>query len=137
MVVVFTNGCFDILHAGHIKALKFAKSLGDKLIVGINSDKTIKMLKAKDRPINNQDDRKLLLESLRFVDEVVIFDELRTGDIVRRIKPDIVVKGQEGYTAEEVRKIDGLPEGVEIRFCPHLGNYSTTNIVERINKKDG
>src|SRR3989344_6573997 len=124
MVVVFTNGVFDILHAGHIRALKFAKSLGDKLIVGINSDKTVKMLKGKDRPINSQEDRKLLLESLRFVDEVVIFDELRTGEIVRKIKPDIVVKGGEGYTPEEVRKIDGLPEEVEIKFCPHLGDYS-------------
>src|SRR3989338_22394 len=103
MVVVFTNGCFDILHAGHIKVLKFAKSLGDKLIVGINSDRVVKMLKGKDRPINSQQDRKLLLESLRFVDEVVIFDELRTGDVVRKIKPDIVVKGEEGYTAKELR----------------------------------
>ena len=91
MVVVFTNGVFDILHAGHIRALKFAKSLGDKLIVGINSDKTVKMLKGKDRPINSQEDRKLLLESLRFVDEVVIFDELRTGEIVRKIKPHILI----------------------------------------------
>jgi len=135
MVVVFTNGVFDILHAGHIRALKFAKSLGDKLIVGINSDKTVKMLKGKDRPINSQEDRKLLLESLRFVDEVVIFDELRTGEIVRKIKPDIVVKGGEGYTPEEVRKIDGLPEEVEIKFCPHLGDYSTTNIIKKISRK--
>lgn len=133
--VVFTNGVFDILHVGHMRVLKFAKSLGDKLIVGINSDKTVKMLKGEDRPINNQEDRKALLESLRFVDEVVIFDEVRTGDIVRKIKPDIVVKGEEGYTSEEVRKIDGLPQGVEIRFCPHLGDYSTTNIINKINKK--
>ena len=134
MVVVFTNGCFDILHRGHLEVLKFAKSLGGKLIVGINSDKTIKMLKGEDRPINNQQDRKAILESLCFVDEVVIFDEPRTGDIVRKIKPDIVVKGEEGYTAEEVRKIDGLPQEVQIRFCPHLGDYSTTNIIKKISK---
>ncbi|MBI2450058.1 MAG: adenylyltransferase/cytidyltransferase family protein [Candidatus Nealsonbacteria bacterium] len=135
MVVVFTNGCFDILHRGHLEVLKFAKSLGDKLIVGINSDKTIKMLKGEGRPINSQEDRKALLESLRFVDEVVIFDELRAGNIVKKIKPNIVVKGAEGYTPEEVRKIDGLPEDVEIRFCPHLGDYSTTNIIKKISKK--
>jgi len=116
--VVFTNGTFDLLHPGHIKVLKFAKSLGDKLIVGINSDK-------------NQADRKIILESLRFVDKVVIFNELRTGDVVKKIKPDVVVKGYEGYTPDQVRKIDGLPEDIEIKFCPHLGNYSTTNIIKK------
>ena len=129
--VVFTNGTFDLLHPGHIKVLKFAKSLGDKLIVGINSDKTIKILKCKDRPVNNQADRKIILESLRFVDKVVIFNELRTGDVVKKIKPDVVVKGYEGYTPDQVRKIDGLPEDIEIKFCPHLGNYSTTNIIKK------
>lgn len=136
MVVVFTNGVFDILHAGHLRVLKFAKSLGDKLIVGINSDTAVKMLKGKDRPINNQEDRKIILEELRCVDEVVIFDDTKTYEIIRQIKPNIVVKGEEGYVPEEVRKRDGIPAEIEIRLAPHLRDYSTTNIMKKIRKHD-
>lgn len=132
MVVVFTNGVFDILHPGHLRVLKFARSLGDKLIVGINSDRTVKILKGEDRPINRQEDRKALLECLRFVDEVVIFDDLTTANIIQKIKPDILVKGEEGYTPEEVRQIDSVPEEVEIKLCPHLADYSTTNLIKKI-----
>lgn len=136
MTVVFTNGVFDILHLGHIQVLKFAKSLGDKLIVGINSDRAVKLLKGDSRPVNNEQVRKIILESLKFVDEVVIFDDVATYDIIRQIKPNIVVKGEEGYTKEELRERDKIPEGIDIKLAPHLGDYSTTNIIKRINNHD-
>ena len=133
--VVFTNGCFDILHPGHIAVLEFAKSLGDKLVVGINSDRAIKLLKGQDRPINSESDRKRVLESLRFVDQVVIFDDVRTYDIIRKIKPDILVKGEEGFTPEEVRERDQVPPEIEIRLCPYLDGYSTTNSINKMRAK--
>lgn len=132
--VVFTNGVFDILHLGHIQVLKFAKSLGGKLIVGINSDRAVKLLKGEERPINNELVRKTLLESLSCVDEVVIFDDTKTYDIIRQLKPDIVVKGEEGFTPEEVRERDQIPLEIEIRLAPRLGDYSTTGLIEKINK---
>jgi len=132
---VFTNGCFDILHPGHVEVLKFAKSLGDKLIVGINSDKAVKILKGEDRPINNELVRKTLLESLSFVDEVVIFDDVNTIDIIKKLKPDILVKGEEGLTSEEVRVKDQVPVGIEIRLCPHFADYSTTGMLKKIREK--
>lgn len=132
--VVFTNGVFDILHPGHIHVLKFSKSLGGKLIVGINSDRAVKILKGDDRPINNELVRKTLLESLSFVDEVVIFDDVKTVDIIQQLKPDILVKGGNGYTPEEVREKDRIPLEVEIKICPKLADYSTTGIIKKIRK---
>src|SRR3989338_850451 len=82
-VIVFTNGVFDLLHPGHIKLLQFAKSLGGKLVVGLNSDRSTALLKGPTRPIQNEYDRKRALENLSFVDEVVVFDEMRTTDIIR------------------------------------------------------
>jgi len=134
--VVFTNGVFDILHLGHIQVLKFAKSLGDKLIVGINSDRAVKLLKGEERPINNELVRKTILESLGCVDEVVIFDDIKTLDIIKQLKPDIVVKGEEGFTLEEVRKRDQIPPEIAIRLAPHLGDYSTTNFIKKIREHD-
>ena len=132
--VIFTNGVFDILHPGHIQVLKFAKSLGDKLIVGINSDRAVKILKGNDRPINNQEDRKALLESLGFIDEVIIFDDVRTTNIVKTLKPDVVVKGGE-RTPEEIREIDNIPSEIEIKVCPILANFSTTNLIKKTQGK--
>lgn len=134
--VVFTNGVFDILHPGHIQVLKLAKSLGGKLVVGINSDRAVKLLKGEDRPVNNELVRKTLLESLSCVDEVVIFDDIKTYDIIRQIKPDIVVKGEEGYTLEEVRGRDQIPPEIEIILAPHLGDHSTTNLIKKIREYD-
>ena len=134
--VVFTNGVFDILHLGHIQVLKFAKSLGDKLIVGINSDRAVKLFKGEDRPINNELVRKTLLESLSFVDEVVIFDDVKTYNIIRQIKPNIIVKGEEGFTPEEVRERDRIPSEIEIKLAPHLGDYSTTGMIKKIRQHE-
>ena len=142
--IVFTNGIFDIIHKGHIELLRSAKSLGGKLVVGINSDRATKELKGDDRPINNEHDRKTVLESLDFVDEVVIFDDTKTIDIISQVKPNIVVKGAE-WTAEKVRQRDKIPENIEVKvFSLKLNpdrldkesatrqQYSTTEIVERI-----
>ena len=136
--VVFTNGIFDLLHKGHLEVLDFAKSLGDKLVVGINSDKATRILKGPDRPVNNEKDRKKILSSLSVVDEVVIFDSVSTYSIIDNINPDIVVKGGE-FTAEEIRKRDNIPDHIQIKVAPLLDkvNYSTTKVIERVRKNAG
>ena len=101
MKTIFTNGCFDVVHRGHLKLLEYCKSIGNKVVVGINSDASIKKLKGDNRPVNNQEDRKLLLESLVYVDEVVIFNEETPYNLIKCIKPDIIVKGGD-YSIEEV-----------------------------------
>ena len=98
--ISFTNGCFDIIHRGHLKLLEYCKSLGN-VVVGLNSDKSVKELKGKHRPINNESDRKYLLESLSFVDKVIIFNENTPYDLIKEIKPDIIVKGGD-YTVKNV-----------------------------------
>lgn len=140
--IVFTNGVFDILHKGHVDLLKFAKSMGGKLIVGINSDRATKILKGEGRPINTENDRKKALESLESVDEVVIFDDTKTIDIIGQIQPDIVVKGGE-WTAEEVRQRDQIPDHIEVKIFPLVFDpnatgekYSTTNIIQKIRKQN-
>ncbi|OGE78119.1 MAG: hypothetical protein A2751_03075 [Candidatus Doudnabacteria bacterium RIFCSPHIGHO2_01_FULL_46_14] len=136
--IVFTNGVFDILHKGHIDLLKWAKSLGGKLVVGINSDRATRELKGPERPIHNENDRKAILESLGMVDEVVIFDDTKTEGIIAQVQPDILVKGAE-WTADEVRKRDNIPDNIEVKvfqlslnpdFC--MEKYSTTSVVEKL-----
>ena len=89
---IFTNGCFDVLHRGHIELLKYCKSLG-RVVVGLNSDKSVKKLKGESRPLNNELDRKFILEACRYVDEVVIFEEDTPIKLIRSLKPDLIVKG--------------------------------------------
>ncbi|OGG79579.1 ribose 5-phosphate isomerase B [Candidatus Kaiserbacteria bacterium RIFCSPLOWO2_01_FULL_54_13] len=136
--IVFTNGVFDILHPGHIQLLKFAKSLGGRLIVGINSDRAVKLLKGENRPVNAEEQRKSTLESLSFVDEVVIFDDTKTVDIIAKTKPHVVVKGGE-WTAREVRERDEIPLEIEVKVFPLVkdgagAKFSTTGIIEKIKK---
>ena len=131
--IVFTNGCFDILHKGHVELLKFSKRFGDKLVVAINSDKSIKELKGSDRPINPQFDRKSVLESISEVDEVVIFDELSPDKIRDKISPDVIVRGGE-FTIDEIRKRDKVPENVVIKIFPLIKNKSTTKVIDKIRK---
>ena len=124
--VVFTNGCFDLLHQGHIEYLKASKQLGKKLIVGINSDRSVRELKGASRPINDQDTRKLILESLKFVDQVIIFDGATPLEIIKQIQPDIVTKGGD-YVEKEV-----VGYGIaKVVIIPHTG-HSTTNTINRI-----
>jgi rfaE bifunctional protein nucleotidyltransferase chain/domain len=126
-MIVFTNGCFDILHRGHVEYLKESKKLGTYLIVGINSDNSVKRLKGDTRPINNQWDRKIVLEELRCVDEVVIFEEDTPYDLIKKIGPDIITKGGD-YKVEEVVGHD-LAKTVII---PYLEGYSTSSVLKKL-----
>lgn len=130
--IVLTNGVFDILHKGHIELLKFSKIQGTKLIVAIDSDRRVKEFKGNDRPINNQEDRRRILETNRYVDEVVIFDSVEElQGFYDTLSPDVIVKGSE-WTADEVRERDNIPENIQIKVYPLVGNYSTTNTMNKI-----
>ena len=128
--VVWTNGVFDILHTGHLKLLRHAATLGKKLIVGINSDNSVKRLKGETRPINDEFKRKEQLEQLGFIDEVVIFDGDTPIDEITKIRPDIIVKGGD-YTVETVvgHKI------AKVEIFPIVEGYSTTETIEKLNEK--
>lgn len=122
---IWTNGCFDVLHIGHIKILEEAKSRGDYLIVGIDSDERVKTLKGKNRPYNTENDRKLFLESIRYVDEVVIFkSEIQMEDFILNLKIDEIVVGEEYRN----RKVIGS-KYAQVYFFPRIGEYSTSKIL--------
>jgi rfaE bifunctional protein nucleotidyltransferase chain/domain len=125
MKVVFTNGCFDILHRGHVNYLQASKRMGDKLIVGINSDASVKRLKGGSRPINSVEDRVAILQALRCVDEVVVFEEDTPLRLIQQIKPDIITKGGD-YSPEKVVGY-GLAEVV---IVPLTDGFSTTRIIQ-------
>lgn len=125
--LIFTNGCFDILHLGHIEYLQKARSFGDMLIVGLNSDRSIKALKGETRPVNGELDRASLLAALEFVDFVVIFDEDTPLNLIKAIKPDILVKGAD-YKGKEVVG----SEICEVKLVDFVDGKSTTKIIERI-----
>jgi rfaE bifunctional protein nucleotidyltransferase chain/domain len=129
--VVFTNGVFDILHQGHIELLKWSRNLGDRLVVGINSDASTLALKGEGRPVNSQENRKAVLQALRFVDEVLIYDDLRPTALIAALHPTTVVKGGE-WLAEEVREQDEIPEGIEIKIFPLVKGYSSTHVIRKI-----
>ena len=129
--IVFTNGCFDILHTGHIGLLQFAKTFGDRLIVAINSDDSIKKLKGDDRPINSENDRKAVIRALDCVDEVVIFDDINPKSIRESVNPDVVVRGGE-FTADEIRERDDINEDVIIKIFPIVTDKSTTDVIKKI-----
>lgn len=126
--IVFTNGCFDIIHKGHIKYLQEAKKLGDTLIVGLNSDASVKRLKGEERPVKNQDERALIMSALEVVDFVVVFNEDTPYNILEKIRPDILVKGGD-YKAEDVVGRDLAQETVII---PFVNGYSTTSTIKKI-----
>lgn len=126
--VVFTNGCFDVIHAGHIKYLQKSKALGDYLVVGLNSDASVRRLKGYSRPLNKQDDRKAVLQSLQCVDEVIIFDEDTPSELIKKIKPDIITKGGDYKNKEDVVGHDMA----EVVLVPYVEGLSTTNILERL-----
>lgn len=130
--IIFTNGCFDILHKGHITYLAQAKDLGDILIIAINSDDSIKRLKGVDRPINKLEDRMFLLASLYFVDYVTFFNEDTPVEIIKKIKPDIHVKGGDYdiKTLPEKSVIESY--GGEIVILPFVDGYSTTKLIYKM-----
>ncbi len=130
--VVFTNGCFDILHAGHIASLTEAARHGDVLVIGVNADASIRGLKGENRPVNNEQSRALLLASLSMVDAVTIFDHPTPLNLICSIMPDVLVKGGD-YKVEEIAGAkEVIAAGGEVVINPILPDYSTTSIIQRI-----
>ena len=133
--VVFTNGCFDVLHRGHVELLRFAKGLGDVLVVGLNTDDSVRRLKGPSRPINTLEDRAAVLLSLKWVDFVVPFSEDTPERVIRELRPDVLVKGGD-YRLEEIVGADFVRSyGGKVEIFPYLRGYSTTSIVERIRRQ--
>lgn len=137
--IVLACGCFDILHSGHIDLLQKAKKLGKTLIVGINSDKSIRKLKGPDRPYFNQAFRKQQLLALKCVDKVIIFNESNPARLIERIKPNIFVKGND-YKLDNLAELSSLQKvKCKVKFIKKIGNISTTNLLctkTRIQKKE-
>jgi D-beta-D-heptose 7-phosphate kinase/D-beta-D-heptose 1-phosphate adenosyltransferase len=127
--VVFTNGCFDIIHIGHVRYLKEAKGLGDVLIIGLNSDRSVSSIKP-DRPINPQNHRAEVLSSLEMVDYVIFFDEETPYELIKLIQPDVLVKGGDWKKGEIV----GSDIARETYSLPYVEGVSTTGIIERIKR---
>ena len=134
--IVFTNGCFDILHSGHVAYLNEAKKQGDLLIVGLNSDDSIKRLKGPTRPINKENDRKYLLENLRCIDCVEIFTEDTPYELVKSITPDVLVKGGDWQVEQIVGHDIVLANGGEVKSLLFVEGYSTTNIISSVQGKE-
>lgn len=133
--VVFTNGCFDMIHCGHLALLKTAREFGDELIVGLNSDASIRELKGPDRPILNQDERRMMLLAIRWVDRVIIFDSTSPLKTILRVHPHVLVKGGDwNFTsiigAEEVEGWGG-----QVAIIGLEPQYSTTSLIERIKSR--
>ena len=134
--IVFTNGCFDLLHLGHIDYLSKAKDCGDVLVVGVNTDRSVKMLgKGSNRPITNENARAILIAALHFVDAVFLFDEKTPYELIKTVQPDVLVKGSD-YQPEEIVGNDIVrKKGGTIMTIDFLQGYSTTAIVKKINEK--
>lgn len=131
--VVFTNGCFDILHPGHVYILKTARSFGDHLFVGINTDDSVTRLKGTDRPVNRLNSRMALLAEMRSVDFVVPFDEDTPLKLIEKIKPDILVKGED-YEVKSVVGADYvISGGGRVEIVPLLKGFSTTDLISILN----
>jgi len=129
--IVFTNGCFDILHRGHVAYLNEARRLGDLLIMGLNSDASVKRLKGPTRPVNQENDRKFVLENLRCVDAVEIFEEDTPLELIKTIKPTILVKGGDWKVDQIVGGREVLSWGGEVLSLKFVDGYSTTAIINR------
>lgn len=133
--VVFTNGCFDILHAGHVKYLRRASMLGDVLVVGLNSDSSVRRIKGPSRPVNNQNDRAEILSSLYFVDYVTIFAEETPRRVIGMLKPDVLTKGGDWKTCDMVGGDFVREHGGRVVSIPFVKGYSTTSLIKKICKK--
>jgi rfaE bifunctional protein nucleotidyltransferase chain/domain len=130
--VVFTNGCFDLLHPGHVSYLQAARALGDSLVVGLNSDASVSRLKGPLRPIIPEEDRATVLAALESVDAVVVFDEDTPVRLLRELKPAVYAKGGD-YRVEDLPEAEVAAEiGAEVRILPFEPGYSTTALIERI-----
>jgi D-sedoheptulose 7-phosphate isomerase len=130
-MLVFTNGCFDIIHPGHIDLLERARALGDKLVVGINSDRSVRAIKGPSRPLQSEEARKTVLLGLKSVDEVVIFDELTPERVISEVRPDVLVKGGD-WKIEEIVGADLVTSyGGKVMSLPLVDGHSTTEIIDR------
>jgi D-glycero-beta-D-manno-heptose 1-phosphate adenylyltransferase len=132
--IVFTNGCFDILHRGHVEYLAKASELGDKLIIGVNTDRSVKKLKGDDRPVNDENARAFVLASLEFVDAVVLFNEGTPGNLIKKVLPDFLVKGGDYNPAQIVGYDTVTSHGGRVLTIPVVQGFSSTNIINKISK---
>lgn len=132
--IVFTNGCFDILHSGHVSYLNDAKALGDILFIGMNSDSSVKSLKGEQRPINDERERKIILENLKAVDFVEIFSDETPLTLIEEVKPDYLVKGGDWPVEQIVGHKFVLKNNGIVKSLPFKDGFSTTSVIEKIKK---
>lgn len=130
--VVFTNGCFDILHPGHVELLAQCRNLGDHVVLGLNSDASVRRLKGTDRPLNDQLSRAVVLAGLSFVDAIIVFEEDTPLELITQIKPDVLVKGGDYQASEIVGSELVKKNGGEVRIIPLVEGFSTTAIIGRM-----
>jgi rfaE bifunctional protein nucleotidyltransferase chain/domain len=130
--VVFTNGCFDILHLGHVDYLEKAREAGTKMIVGMNADSSVRQLKGPSRPVNNEYARARILASLQFVDMVIIFEEETPLDLINTLLPDVLVKGDDYSIETIVGAKEVIANGGKVTTIPLVPSYSTTNIIQKL-----
>ncbi len=133
--VVFTNGVFDLLHIGHITYMAKASELGDKLVIGLNSDTSVKRIKGEDRPVNDQNSRAALLAALFFVDAVVVFEEDTPLNLITALLPDILVKGADYSIENIVGGKEVIANGGEVKTINFVEGYSSTSIIQKIRKQ--
>ncbi len=132
--IVFTNGCFDILHRGHVTYLNEAKKQGELLFLGLNSDLSVKRLKGETRPINSEKDRKFVLENLKCIDFVEIFTEDTPLNLIKEVRPQVLVKGGDWSVEQIVGGKEVLSWGGEVKSLHFVDGFSTTNTIEKIKK---
>jgi len=131
--IVFTNGCFDVLHFGHVQYLLEARKLGDLLVVGLNSDASVRRLKGESRPINGENERAFVLAALEFVDYVVVFEEDTPKKLIETVRPDVLVKGGD-YQIENIVGADFVMQnGGTVTTIPFVEGFSSTRIIEQLN----
>jgi rfaE bifunctional protein nucleotidyltransferase chain/domain len=133
--VVFTNGVFDLLHVGHVTYMAKAAELGDKLIIGLNSDSSVKRIKGDDRPVNDQNSRAALLAALFFVDAIVVFEEDTPINLITALMPDILVKGADYSVENIVGAKEVIANGGEVKTINFVEGYSSTSIIQKIRKQ--
>jgi rfaE bifunctional protein nucleotidyltransferase chain/domain len=130
-ILVFTNGCFDILHRGHVEYLEYARSLGDWLIVGLNTDRSVRVLKGPGRPVNSEEDRAHVLAAMRAVDAVATFDEDTPHSLISALLPDVLVKGGDYAPDQVVGGPEVIAAGGRVVIAPLVPGRSTTSLIER------
>ena len=132
--IVFTNGCFDIIHAGHVKYLDSARKLGDVLVIGLNSDRSVRKLKGPSRPINPEKDRATVLAALAAVDYVTVFGEDTPGNLIKTLKPDVLVKGGDWKIKDIVGGVLVKSRGGKVISIPFVKGRSTSSVIKKIRK---